>query len=271
MKDIVENRNKIGLASKVRLALIAFRENGFLYLFYLGISYLGDNLGEFGFRRSDELRRSKGLPGLNSRAANKYIWDKWDWSAGGDEWTPSDAWKESVVRNFIDPYFNDVESICEIGPGAGRWTEYLLPGTNQYVGIDISETCIAECRKRFSSSPKALFEVGNGIDLQSVATASVARIWSFDVFVHINRAEFASYVSEFARVLQPGGVGVVHHGSFGGSSGGWRSNVTIADVQEMMQENSLQIESQVQSWVDGGDDHNAGLYGDTLTVFRKAL
>lgn len=163
MKDIVENRNKIGLASKVRLALIAFRENGFLYLFYLGISYLGDNLGEFGFRRSDELRRSKGLPGLNSRAANKYIWDKWDWSAGGDEWTPSDAWKESVVRNFIDPYFNDVESICEIGPGAGRWTEYLLPGTNQYVGIDISETCIAECRKRFSSSPKALFEVGNGL------------------------------------------------------------------------------------------------------------
>jgi hypothetical protein len=270
MKDIVENRNRITLTSKMRLALIAVRENGLPYLAYLGISYLGDSLSNFGFRRSDELRRAKNLPGMNSRAANRYIWDNWDWSAQGDEWTPSDTWKRSVVKNFIDRYFRGVESIIEIGPGAGRWTEYLVTGTKRLVGIDISQTCVDECRKRFATSPNASFELGNGIDLQSTATASVDRIWSFDVFVHINRAEFASYVSDFARVLRDGGMGAIHHGSFGGSGGGWRSNVTIADVREMMSRNSLEIISQVQSWTDGRDEHQAGLYGDTITVFRKS-
>jgi hypothetical protein len=65
-------------------------------------------------------------------------------------------------------------------------------------------------------------------------------------------------------------MGAIHHGSFGGSSGGWRSNVTIADVQEMMSKSSLEVVSQVQSWTDGNDEHLAGLYGDTITIFRKS-
>ena len=141
MKDIIENRKRIGLAAKTRLAAISVRENGLPYFMYLGISYLGTAIANFGFRKSDQLRKSRSLPGMNSRAANKFIWDNWDWSAAGDEWTPSPAWKRSVVGNFIDLYFSGRDTVLEIGPGAGRWTEYLVGKCQTLIGIDISQTC----------------------------------------------------------------------------------------------------------------------------------
>jgi SAM-dependent methyltransferase len=269
VKDIIENRKRIGLGAKTRLAAISVRENGLPYFVYLGISYLGTNLANFGFRKSDELRKSRGLPGMNSRAANRFIWDNWDWSAAGDEWTPSPDWKQSVVKNFIDPYFDGRERVLEIGPGAGRWTEYLIGKCQELIGIDISETCVKTCRERFSAYPHAKFELGNGADLQSIETATIDGIWSFDVFVHINDTEFNSYVSECARVMKPGAVGVIHHGTMGGSSGGWRSNVTAEDVLRFMQAHGLTVVSQLKSWTDAGQEFEAGLYGDAITVFRR--
>jgi SAM-dependent methyltransferase len=269
VKDIIENRKRIGLAAKARLAAISVRENGPLYFFYLGASLVGTRIADFGFRKSDELRRARSLPGMNSRAANKFIWDNWDWSAQGEEWTPTKTWKQSVVKTFIDPYFNDLDTILEIGPGAGRWTEYLLPRAKSLIGIDISSTCIAHCRRRFSSYPNAKFEVGSGSDLRSIGTATVDGIWSFDVFVHINSTEFDAYVREFARVLKPGAVGVIHHGTMGGSSGGWRSNVTADDVVSFMRNHGLNVVAQTKAWKDGGSEYESGLYGDAITVFTR--
>lgn len=160
--------------------------------------------------------------------------------------------------------------VLEIGPGAGRWTEYLLEESGHLIGVDISEQCVIECRRRFASHPNASFVVGNGADLRSVATGSVDRIWSFDVFVHVNREDFASYLAEFARVLKPGGIGVLHHGAFGGSRGGWRSDVTLTDVQRFLTQNDLETLSEITAWIDDGVEHAAGLYGDVITVFRTA-
>jgi len=171
--------------------------------------------------------------------------------------------------HFIRPYFKGAEVVLEIGPGAGRWTEYLLQESRQLIGVDISEQCVTECRRRFASHPNATFVVGSGADLQTVETRSIARIWSFDVFVHVNREDFASYVAEFARVLIPGGIGVLHHGAFGGSRGGWRSDVTLADVQGFLKQYNLETLSEITAWIDDGVEHAAGLYGDVITVFRS--
>ena len=269
MKDIVENRQRISLGSKLRLALISIRSNGPVWFIFLGIYYLGSAVSDFGFRRADMLRKKKNLPGMNSRSANKVIWESWDWSGKGDEWTISPEWKASVVRNFIDPYYRDCDKLLEIGPGAGRWTEFLVTKAKKFIGIDISETCVLECRKRFSSFSNAEFEVGNGQDLAMIATSSVDGIWSFDVFVHINSDEFLSYTKEFRRVLKPGGVVIIHHGSVGGSQGGWRSNMTIAMAHEFMTASGLEVEKQLQTWLDAGTEYPAGLYSDTITIARK--
>jgi ubiquinone/menaquinone biosynthesis C-methylase UbiE len=230
---------------------------------------LGSFVAEFGFKKADSLRKKKDLPGLNSLSVNKLIWENWDWSGKGEEWTISSEWKESVVRTFIDPHFTGCGSILEVGPGAGRWTEFLVPKAQRFVGVDISEACISECRKRFKAASGAEFFVGSGRDLKNIPSSSIDAIWSFDVFVHVNPDECRSYICEFHRVLKDGGLAVVQHGSIGGSRGGWRSNVTDQAVRDFMAESGLAIEKQVQSWMDAGVEHLAGLYSDTITIARK--
>jgi SAM-dependent methyltransferase len=159
-------------------------------------------------------------------------------------------------------------SILEIGPGAGRWTEYLLQRAKQYVGIDISSTCVAHCRERFANDSRAIFSVGSGSDLGNVASSAIDAIWSFDVFVHINRSEVEGYVREFARVLRRGGVAVIHHGSLGGAGGGWRSNLTGAAMQEIVRQYDLVSDGSLTYWVDGETVHQL-IYGDVITVIRK--
>lgn len=269
MKDLVENRQRIGLRAKLRLAWIAVRSNGPLWFAFFSVYYLGSAVSDLGFRHADSLRKKKNLPGMNSLQANKVIWESWDWSGKGDEWTISPEWKRSVVRNFIDPYFDCCHSILEIGPGAGRWTEFLVPKAQRFVGIDISEACVAECRKRFATMSNAEFSVGNGCDLKMISSTSIDGIWSFDVFVHIDSDEFRSYVREFQRVLRDGGVVVIHHGSVGGTEGGWRSNMTEALVRKFMIESGFEVEKQIRSWLDAGVEHLAGLYSDTITIARK--
>jgi cyclopropane fatty-acyl-phospholipid synthase-like methyltransferase len=136
-------------------------------------------------------------------------------------------------------------------------------------GIDISEACVRECKQRFAGCNNVEFRVGSGADLEGVATGGVDAIWSFDVFVHINKPQFAAYCREFARVLRPGGTGVIHHGAIGGEKGGWRSNVANADVQEFLRSAGLDVKAQISSWKDSGQEFQAGLYDDTVTVFQK--
>jgi SAM-dependent methyltransferase len=267
MKDIVENRQRMSLASKLRLAWISVRTNGPLWFICLGIYYVGSSLAHFGFKHADLLRKKKNLPGMSSLSANKLIWENWNWSGNGEEWTLSPEWKTSVVKTFIDPYYTNCGALLEIGPGAGRWTEYLITKTNKLIGVDISQACVTACQNRF---PSAEFELGNGKDIAMIPRGSIDAIWSFDVFVHINGAEFLSYVREFRRVLKPGGLIIIHHGSVGGSNGGWRSNVTDAMVREFMTANGFDIEKQVHDWLDEGTEYPAGLYSDTITIARCA-
>lgn len=269
MKDLVENRGRMGLVEKARLAGVVLRENGLAWTSLMGLYYASSGLADLTFRQAHIMRSRRNLPGLNSMSANKLIWESWDWDGKGDEWNPSDAWKRSVVATFIDTYFTGRDTVLEVGPGGGRWTEFLLGKCRRLIAVDISEACVARCRQRFAGSPHAEFYVGNGDDLNVVADAAVDGVWSFDVFVHINKVQFEAYVREIARVLKPGGVALLHHGGSGGAKGGWRSDVTLADVNTFLARAGLVLDRQLQSWIDGSTKFDAGLYGDYITIFHK--
>jgi SAM-dependent methyltransferase len=269
MKDIIENRTRLDLWSKLKLVEIMLRQNGLLWSTLMGIYYLSSAIANASFKKAGALRIKSSLPGMNSSAANKHIWENWDWNGHGEEWTPNSEWKASVVRTFLIPLFADRSVILEIGPGAGRWTEYLIEQCGRLIGVDISEASVRECKRRFSDYPNARFEVGNGEDLALIENGSVDGVWSFDVFVHINKREFKSYVSDFARVLKPGGVGLIQHGSVAGAAGGWRSDVRTSDVCEFLLSSGLIVDRQFQSWDDNGRKFEAGLYQDVITCFRK--
>ena len=268
MKDIVKNRARVGFGHKWSVALLALRENGLAWWICLMTYYAASAIAERAHSAMNRLRLQRNLPGLNSAALNKRIWEAWDWSAAGNEWNQSAEWKESLIRCVLHECIPANRSVLEIGPGGGRWTGPLLERASEYVGVDISSTCVEHCAQHFAHYPQARFILGSGRDLAGVPGTSVDAIWSFDVFVHINTAEVESYVEEFVRVLRPGGVAAIHHGGVGGSDGGWRSNLTAASLHAILARHGLKIERVLEQWVDGGEIRSLG-YGDLITVFSR--
>lgn len=271
MKDIVENRQLLSFRQKAAMGRLALKENGILWTTLLGIYYVFSGLADKAFDAMARRRIKENLPGVNSAEMNRLIWNSWDWSTAGEEWTPSPDWKDSVINRVLRPHIGEGGLVVEIGPGGGRWTEELQKRASKLIGLDISQACVDTCRRRFAGSDNVEFRVSSGTDLPGVKDGSVDHIWSFDVFVHINAKELTAYASEFARVLKPGGSGVLHHGTAGGSTGGWRSDVTDKRMSELLTAAGLEVLQQFRSWIDTDTtvEHQAGLYDDAITVFRK--
>lgn len=145
----------------------------------------------------------------------------------------------------------------------------LLERSSSYIGVDISASCIDACRARFADRDDARFEVGSGSDLQVVPSSSIDALWSFDVFVHINRSEVEKYAEEFDRVLKPGAIAIIHHGTVGGALGGWRSNLTQEAMLEILERHGFRILESVEEWRDGDTAYDLREYRDRITVFSK--
>ncbi len=106
-------------------------------------------------------------------------------------------------------------TICEIAPGYGRWTQYLLPECDQYVGVDLASRCVDACRQRFSSFDHARFEVNDGRSLAVLENDSVDFVFSFDSLVHVEADVIGQYLIELARVLKRDGIAWLHHSNLG--------------------------------------------------------
>jgi hypothetical protein len=89
VKDLIENRARIGLLSKLRFFGIMVRDNGLLWPLLIGSYYVASAIAESSYAKAASLRIKNNLPGINSSLANKYIWESWNWDAGGEEWTIS--------------------------------------------------------------------------------------------------------------------------------------------------------------------------------------
>ncbi|MFZ6004367.1 MAG: class I SAM-dependent methyltransferase [Actinomycetota bacterium] len=222
--------------------------------------------------RQHDLETSRDLPGINTRDRNRRVWDGWDWSQSGEEWTPSPEWKAALVKHVMAPYLEGRRRIVEIGPGGGRWTEHLQKIADELTLVDLSSTCIEQCKQRFANCSNITYYVNSGADLSMVPAASVDAIWSFDAFVHIAPPEIRAYVDEFARVLVPGGIGVIHHGD-GGSTTGWRSAMDAKRFRELLEGVGLEVTRQFDSWGDQDEFDVKTLgnnpRGDKITAFRR--
>jgi SAM-dependent methyltransferase len=111
--------------------------------------------------------------------------------------------------------FLPARRVLEIAPGYGRWSNYLLPLSGTYVGVDLAEECVRACRERFRSAENATFAVNDGKSLAMIADASIDFAFSFDSLVHAEGDVIDSYVGELSRVLAPQGIGFIHHSNLG--------------------------------------------------------
>ena len=100
-------------------------------------------------------------------AWNKSHWDgEYQWNVGGEEW--SAAWGGSEAQWFGSIYprlhrLLPAKHVLEIAPGFGRWTRFLIDGSESFTGIDLSSAAIEHCERRFAGASNAKFHLNDGI------------------------------------------------------------------------------------------------------------
>ena len=238
----------------------------------------------------------------NSVIDNLAQWDVHDaWSRDGDEWDGQarccgmsyDDWKAGVVARY-EPLFPGGGTILEIGPGHGRWSQWLVERAGLLVLCDLSPNCLDACRSRLAGKGRFRTHLSHAADLPPDLTGGVDAVWSYDCFVHVGPAECERYLVEIARVLRPGGVAVLHHADRGTGvlerfygwwrrvvrresarvgEPGWRSKVSRRAVRRWAASAGLAVERQETTWP---WDSPAGRriigvprFGDCITVLRR--
>jgi len=201
---------------------------------------------------------------MPSASWNLATWDdEYDWSQAGEEW--SAAWGGSEAQWFgtllprLHRFF-PADRILEIAPGYGRWTRFLIPSCSDYLGIDLSPSCIEECRKRFGQSAHARFETNDGVSLSSAADGGFDLVFSFDSLVHAEFEVFETYVPEILKKLSATGVAFIHHSNLaegrileGGHSHSRAESVSARNVADLISKNGgVTLVQETVSWMDAG-------------------
>lgn len=114
-----------------------------------------------------------------------------------------------VKSRYVLPYINPGHTALEIGPGGGRWTQYLVKMKHVYA-VDYHDAMFDEVR-RWVTSPNLTLIKNNGTDFPGVPDASIDFLFSFDVFVHLDADIIAAYLDSMKRVLKPGATGLLHY------------------------------------------------------------
>ena len=111
--------------------------------------------------------------------------------------------------------FLPVETILEIAPGFGRWTQFLKEHCQSLIAVDLVEKCIESCRQRFSENQHLRFYVNDGKSLAMVPDNSVDFVFSFDSLVHADPSVMEAYIGQLPRILTRTGVAFLHHSNYG--------------------------------------------------------
>ena len=250
-----------------------------------------------------------GAGGEHTVRDNLAQWDARDpWTGDGDGWdgqaracgVPYADWKAGLIARYL-PLFPRQGTIVEIGPGHGRWSEFLIGQAGLLVLCDIAPNCLDACRQRLAGRGRIRTHLSQAADLPVDLTAAVDGVWSYDCLVHVAPEECRRYLAEIARVLRPGGLAVLHHADRGGggllrrvvsrfnrwrggvadiaadrdvsTDHGWRSPVSRADVRIWARAAGLAVVRQESQWTwqspHGRVRIGVPRFGDCITVLRK--
>jgi len=234
---------------------------------------------------------------------NRY-WARYGWPRDGEEWDgqarhcgqPYEAWKQALLSDLVDGRIGPESVVLEIAPGHGRWTAELLERSRRMILVDLNAECIEHCRARFGDGLE--YRVNDGRSLPDVGDESVDLVWSYDSFVHMEGDVIASYLSEIARVLRPGGVALLHHAGrrhsalrlgvlarlgppgkllfrlvsmpwdTSGGGDGDRGCVSAELVGGLAADVGLEVESQRDSWGPAGE-FDCRRFGDVISTLVK--
>ena len=148
--------------------------------------------------------------------------------AVGDDWKnhPYYDQVEAGIAHQWDhhvwPFIREADFACvlDLAAGHGRNSERLRQFAQKLYVVDINQENIDYCRRRFAGDDRFTFIRNDGTSLQPIPDGSISLAYCFDAMVHFDSDVVRSYLREFHRVLQRGGLGFCHHSNYVGNPGG---------------------------------------------------
>ena len=169
---------------------------------------------------------ARGAPADGDLAALRRTWDAWGredplWAVlsvddrRGNRWDAEEflrtgrehvAWMLGWLRELgIEPARGDW---LDFGCGVGRLTQALAAHAGTVLGVDIAPSMVERAHALAATLNNVRFEADDSGDLRRHPDGSFDLVCSFLVLQHIPTEIALGYVSEFVRVLRPGGVAV---------------------------------------------------------------
>ncbi len=113
------------------------------------------------------------------------------------------------AEGYVLPYISKDSHALEIAAGLGRISRFVAPACRQLTCTDIHDQSIQGLRQNLATCNNVCVEMTNGYDLATFANESFDCVYSFSAFFHMDLELVVNYFTEIARVLKPGGVGIL--------------------------------------------------------------
>jgi SAM-dependent methyltransferase len=129
----------------------------------------------------------------------------------GYEWGDPNS-RDILMRvrdRFILPYVDRERTALEIGPGGGRWTQFLTAFRKLYL-VDLNDCFFETLKRRYPDEHVQCLRT-SGSELPGIEDGSLDFIFSYGAFVHIDPADIEGYLDSIRRKLAPSGVVVLHY------------------------------------------------------------
>jgi SAM-dependent methyltransferase len=202
------------------------------------------------------------------------FWDNEEvWSDGGHEWSKSFGTTENLWNKHI---FDDIKEfrnkkILEIGPGHGRFTQFISILASELLVVDLNPNCIKKTKEKLGHHVLGYF-VNNGNDLPKIRDNSQDLVFSFDSFVHFHKNVIDDYLKEIFRVLKPGGKAYIHHSWLEGGSDysfhnyAGRSTMDPTIFKSLVEKNNMSVINQKPITFEPLGEWDGT---DNITIFEK--
>jgi ubiquinone/menaquinone biosynthesis C-methylase UbiE len=162
-------------------------------------------LRPFGYEVRDRVLSEKpeGFPGY-LEAAHQLGMDVNDYEEKQLGWYPA----ESLLAATLYPHLNQDSVVCEVGPGTGRFSRYIVPRIprGQLHLVDHSPWMVRFLRGYFRNAPNVVVHLGDGQSLPMPNSAWIDVVFVAGTIIALKLGTIQRYADEFARVLRPGGM-----------------------------------------------------------------
>jgi len=191
---------------------------------WLTAAELADKAGPALAGLSDQLRNANDAGVITSAIEEMVRWKTIiqcrEGHAGGGYYAAAEPVMEAQWNKVIWPIIQDCDftNTLELAPGHGRNTELLRRYARVIHLVDVNQSCLDACHKRFGEEREGcrfFYHLTDGNHLAMIPSQAISFGYSWDSMVHFDKLVMHDYLREFARVLSRGGRAFLHHSNYG--------------------------------------------------------